>query len=108
MPGLVAQRVGALSSLAARPDLKLSCALGALALLAAAGAPAFAATPEEAAAAAKPRACAEVTTEWVGLPNVRIISAVAAPAANGEPGACVVSGAANERVGADGKHYALG
>ena len=79
-----------------------------MALLATASAPAVAATPEEAAAAAKPRACADVTTEWVGLPNVRIVSAVAAPAANGEPEACVVSGAANERVGADGSHYALG
>ncbi|MGA9846356.1 MAG: tannase/feruloyl esterase family alpha/beta hydrolase, partial [Roseiarcus sp.] len=108
MPRLAAQRVQALSSFAGRPDRNLSCALGALALLAAASAPAVAATPEEAAAAAKPRACAEVTTEWVGLPNVRIVSAAAAPAANGEPEACVVSGAANERVGADGKHYALG
>ena len=108
MPRLAAQRVQALSSFAGRPDRNLSCALGALALLAAASAPAVAATPEEAAAAAKPRACAEVTTEWVGLPNVRIVSAAAAPAANGEPEACVVSGAANERVGADGSHYALG
>ena len=90
------------------PCLNSGLALGALALLAAASAPAFAATPEDAAAAAKPRACAEVTTELVGLPNVRIISAVASPATNGEPEACVVSGAANERVGADGKHYALG
>ena len=47
MPGLVAQRVGALSSLAARPDLNLSCALGALALLAAAGAPASPQRPKK-------------------------------------------------------------
>ena len=39
---------------------------------------------------------------------MRIVSAVAAPAANGEPAACIVKGAANERVGADGKAYALG
>jgi hypothetical protein len=92
----------------ARLALHPGLAFGAAALLAAASVPAFAATPEEAAAAAKPRACAKVTTEFVGLPNVRIISAAAAPAANGEPEACVIAGAANERVGADGKHYALG
>ena len=81
---------------------------GVLALLAAAGAPSFAATPEEAAAAAKARACGEVTTALVALPNVRILSAIAAPAASDEAAACVVAGVANERVGADGKHYALG
>ena len=73
-----------------------------------AGLSAWAATPEDIAAAAKPSACADVTTAWVGLPNVRILSAKAALAAAGEPAACIITGAANERTGVDGRHYALG
>ena len=87
--------------------MRLLIAGGAL-LLVAMTPPALATTPEEAAAAARSTPCAEVTTAMVGMPKVRIISAVAAPAAKGEPAACVVRGAANERIGADGKHYALG
>src|SRR5271165_4075958 len=58
-------------------------ALAGAVLLAATSGPAFAATPEDAAAAAGPHACADVTAELIGLPTVRIVSAVAAPAADG-------------------------
>ena len=81
---------------------------GAAILTVFAGASALAATPEETAAAAAPKACADVATAMVKLSNVRIVSAKAAPAAEGQPAACIVSGAANERVGADGARYALG
>jgi hypothetical protein len=75
------------------------CALSAL--------PAFGASPDEAAANAKPIACAALTTEALGLANVTIVSANEAPAENGLPASCVVKGAANRRTGIDGKPYAL-
>ncbi len=80
-------------------------------LLAAAGmtaTPAAAQTPAEAAANAKPRACAQMTTQELGLPDVAITSAIAAPAGKGLPAACVIRGAANARSGADGRTYAIG
>jgi hypothetical protein len=48
-----------------------------------------------------------LTTAAVGLANVTITSATEAPADKGLPAACVVTGAANRRVGVDGKAYAL-
>jgi hypothetical protein len=45
-----------------------------------------------AAANAKPMACEQLTTLALGLPNVRIISAQAAPSENGLPAACIVRG----------------
>jgi feruloyl esterase len=65
-------------------------------------------TPEDAAAAAKPVACGEISTASLGLAHVRVVAAKAAPAGEGLPAACVVTGAANDRVGVDGKSYALG
>jgi feruloyl esterase len=62
---------------------------------------------DEAAARAKPIACDQLTTAALGLGNVRILSAEAAPADKGLPAACVLRGAANERVGVDGRRYAL-
>src|SRR5579872_2542358 len=76
------------------------CALRAL--------PAFAGpSPDQVAARAKPIACAELTTDGLGLANVTIDSASEAPAANGLPAACIVKGAADRRTGIDGKPYAL-
>lgn len=74
----------------------------------AAALPAFAGpSPDEVAARAKPIACADLTTEKLGLANVTIASASEAPAANGLPASCIVKGAANRRTGIDGKAYAL-
>ena len=83
--------------------------LAAVAITAFAGAPASAGAPtaNEVAAGAKPIACDQLTTDALGLPNVTISSAQAAPADKGLPAACVVKGAANSRIGADGRHYAL-
>ena len=67
-----------------------------------------AASPDEAAAKAKPIACADLTTQALGLANVTILSATATPADKDLPESCVVKGAANERIGVDGKPYALG
>ena len=82
--------------------------IGAALLAVVAGSSAGAATPEDVAAKAAPKSCADVTTAFVGMPNVRIVSAKATAATGDEPAACVVIGAANERTGADGAHYALG
>ena len=82
--------------------------IGAALLAVVAGSSAEAATPEDVAAKAAPKSCADVTTAFVGTPNVRIVSAKATAATGDEPAACVVIGAANERTGADGAHYALG
>jgi pimeloyl-ACP methyl ester carboxylesterase len=60
-----------------------------------------------AAANAKPIACDQVTPAALGLSNVKITSAQAAPAEHGLPAACIVRGTANERIGADGGHYGL-
>jgi hypothetical protein len=65
-------------------------------------------TPEQAAAAAQPLPCDQLTSAALGLRNVRIVSANEVPASEGLPAACVLEGAANERVGVDGKSYALG
>ena len=62
---------------------------------------------EEVAAKAKPIACDQLTTQALGLPHVTILSAEAAPADKGLPAACVIKGAANPRIGADDRHYAL-
>jgi feruloyl esterase len=88
-----------------RTGLLVGAAIGALS-----GFSALAAGPsaEEAAAAAKPIACDLLTTAALGLANVTIVSAQAAPADKGLPAACVIKGAANQRIGADGKSYALG
>jgi feruloyl esterase len=64
-------------------------------------------SPEDAAAQAKPMACGELTSAALGLANVTIASTVEAPADKDLPAACVVKGAANPRIGADGKSYAL-
>ncbi len=72
-----------------------------------AGAAEAATTPEEAAAAAKPVACAALTSVSLGLDKVTIDSATTKPAAEGAPADCVVVGKTNERVGADGKNYAI-
>jgi len=66
--------------------------------------PVLALTPEQTALQAKAIGCDAV--QQLNLPNVRLV-AVRSPA-DGTPAACVVTGAANERIGADGKHYALG
>jgi pimeloyl-ACP methyl ester carboxylesterase len=58
-------------------------------------------TPEDAAKAAKPIACGDLATAPLSLANVRIVSA------DEKDGACVVEGKADERVGADGKAYAI-
>jgi Tannase and feruloyl esterase len=79
-----------------------------LAALAMTAAGAAAETPDAVAAKARPMACAGFDTASLGLANVRIVSTAPAPAGDRSRGACVVTGAANERVGADGKHYALG
>ena len=88
--------------------LQRTCALVLPAVLACALTRAEAASPADAAAAAKPKPCSDMTTGLVHLDRVRIVSAVATPASNGQPAACVLVGAANERTGADGKTYALG
>ncbi len=88
-----------------RSGLLAGAALGALMALCAS---ANATSPEEAAARATPVACDALTSEALGLPNVKVLSAAAAPADKGLPAACVIEGAANARVGVDGKHYALG
>ena len=76
--------------------------LSAIAL--AAASPSLAASPEAAAAAAQPIGCEAVNR--LSLPDVRLV-AVKSRGEN-SPAACVVTGAVNERTGADGKHYALG
>jgi feruloyl esterase len=65
-------------------------------------------SPEQAAAAAKPTACSQMTNAALGLSGVRIVSAEAQPAGDGLPAACVVTGAAHERMGVDGRRYAIG
>jgi pimeloyl-ACP methyl ester carboxylesterase len=62
---------------------------------------------EDVAAKAKPIACEGLTTAALGLANVEISSAQAAPADKGLPAACVIEGLANTRVGVDGRRYAL-
>jgi pimeloyl-ACP methyl ester carboxylesterase len=68
---------------------------------------AVAQTPEDVGAKAKPIACDQLTTEALGLANATIISAMEVAADKGLPTACVITGAANQRTGADGKSYAL-
>jgi pimeloyl-ACP methyl ester carboxylesterase len=84
--------------------------LASVAISAFAALPASAAgpSPEDVAAKAKPIACDQLATETLGLAHVMIASAAAAPADKGLPAACIVKGAANQRVGVDGKAYALG
>jgi hypothetical protein len=86
-------------------SLLTSVAISALAAL-----PACAAgpSPEDVAAKAKPIVCDQLTTETLGLAHVTIASAAEAPADKGLPAACIIKGAANQRVGVDGKAYALG
>jgi feruloyl esterase len=89
--------------------MRAGAAIGALGFLLACP-PAWAAgaaNPDEAAARAKPIACDQLTTASLGLPRVTIASANEAPADKGLPTACVVKGAADQRIGVDGKSYAL-
>ena len=88
--------------------MKSATSIAAFVIFMAASAVNAAPTPSDAAASAKPIACDQITTATIGLPRVRIASAVAVDAANGLPAACVVTGDANARVGVDGKAYALG
>src|SRR5476649_1429322 len=62
---------------------------------------------DEAAALAKPISCDQLTTEALGLSDVKIVSASATPADKGLPAACVVRGLADERTGVDGRRYGL-
>jgi len=68
---------------------------------------AHAATPDEAAAQAKPIACEQFGKAALGIDGLQIASATAAPADKGLPAACVVEGVVDPRTGADGKSYAL-
>jgi pimeloyl-ACP methyl ester carboxylesterase len=61
--------------------------------------------------AGAPPACDAVTTAMVGLPNVVILSSALAAEDKSLPPLpphCVVRGTVNQRVGADGKPYAIG
>ncbi|WP_158816345.1 tannase/feruloyl esterase family alpha/beta hydrolase [Methylocapsa sp. S129] len=87
-----------------RIGLFAGAAIGALtALPALAGA----LSADDVSARAKPIACDQLTTQTLGLSNVKIVSAESAPADKGLPAACVLKGVANDRIGADGRHYAL-
>ena len=88
--------------------MKPAASILAIAMSLAASSADAAPTPSDAAAAARPIACDQVTTAAIGLPSVRVASAVSMPAADGLPAACVVTGDAKARVGVDGKAYALG
>ena len=59
------------------------------------------------AAAAPPMACGDVTTAALGLTGVEITSATVAAGEPGLPPHCILRGAADRRVGADGHRYAL-
>jgi feruloyl esterase len=67
----------------------------------------FAASPEEAAKAAKPIDCAELARAPLGVEKTTILSAVETPPGDGLPPTCVVRGEANRRTDADGKAYAI-
>ncbi len=77
-------------------------------LLASVAAAAARSSPEDAARAAKPMACADLMTSSLSVADTKLTSATAAPAGDGLPAACVVKGYANKRVGGDGKAYAIG
>jgi len=61
-----------------------------------------------AGAAAAAEVCAGITTESLGLANVRISRAELVGAGPDGPSHCRVEGVANERTGIDGRHYAIG
>jgi pimeloyl-ACP methyl ester carboxylesterase len=71
------------------------------------GVAAAAPSPDQAAATAKPISCDQLTTEALGVADVKIVSASAAPADKGLPAACVVRGLADQRIGVDGRRYGL-
>ena len=81
-------------------------AVAAAALLAAPAA--RAATAEQAAALARPIACADLTTSALALPGVAITGATLAVDAAGLPEHCIVRGRADPRIGVDGRRYAIG
>ncbi len=84
----------------ARMTRRWSAAAGLVACL---GAQALAApTAEETAKAARPIACADLASAPLAVDQARIVSA------SEKDGVCVVAGKADERVGADGKAYAIG
>ena len=62
-------------------------------------------SPEDAAKAAHPSACADLLAAPLGLAQVEITAA--APAAAKDIPACVIRGQAAPRTGADGKSYAI-
>ncbi len=58
---------------------------------------------------AAPVACGELPAALAGVANLRLTAAKAQPADDkGIPAHCLVSGAANERTGLDGRQYAIG
>ncbi len=65
-----------------------------------------ASSPEDAAKAAHPAACAEMLAAPLDLTEVKITDAANAPAK--DIPACVIRGKAAPRTGADGKSYAIG
>ena len=60
-----------------------------------------------AAAFAQEESCTHVTTQSLALPGLIIDGSKMQEAGNGLPKHCIVSGAANDRTGVDGKHYAI-
>ena len=60
-----------------------------------------------AAAFAQEESCTHVTTQSLALPGLIIDGSKMQDAGNGLPKHCIVSGAANDRTGVDGKHYAI-
>jgi hypothetical protein len=80
-----------------RPSLRVpSAAAGLMLGLAAPG-----------AAFAQSEGCAQVTMQSLAIPGLVIDGSKMQEAGDGLPKHCIVSGAMNDRTGADGKHYAI-
>jgi hypothetical protein len=59
------------------------------------------------AALAQSEGCTQVTTQSLAIPGLVIDGSKMQEAGGGLPKHCIVSGAMNDRTGADGKHYAI-
>jgi tannase/feruloyl esterase len=59
------------------------------------------------AASAQSESCTQVTTQSLAIPGLVIDGSKMQAAGGGLPKHCIVSGAMNDRTGADGKHYAI-
>src|SRR5260370_38368957 len=79
-------------------SLRSSCALAGL-LLVVAG---------RRGVAAETGACSPATTQSLAIPGLMISGSKLQEAGDGLQKHCIVTGAVNDRTGADGKHYAIG